>query len=175
MVAHQAAAGIQPEQQLARTPVLAIQPEQRECTGRLGIRAHAKHERGADEVLERLALPDERVGYELGADDRDGELGASHPLQRSEQTPPDRVFEQTPALVEGEELQAVPLAPHELRREHRDQPHDLLPHALGLRVLLSPRPRLGARQVTDTQVGDLALSDWREAHLGVGEAKLREA
>ena len=28
VVAHQAAAGIQPEQQLARTPVLAIQPEQ---------------------------------------------------------------------------------------------------------------------------------------------------
>ena len=59
-----------------------------------------------------------------------------------------------------------------MHREHRDQPHDLLADALGLRVLRAARPLLRPGQVADRQIGDLALPDRRQPHRGVGEAEL---
>ena len=119
-----------------RSPsVLGIQSEQRQRTRCLDLRAHAEHERRADQVLERLLLADQRVADQLRADDRHRQLRAPHPLQRCEQRAADRVGEQSPSLVEGEQLQTLALGAHQVEREHRDQTHDLLPDALGLRVV----------------------------------------
>ena len=175
VVAHQAATGVELEQEAARPRVVRVEAEQRQRARRLALGAHAEDERRTEQVLERLAFVDHRVGDQLGADDRHRQLGAPHPLQRGQQRPPDRVSEQPPALVEAEDLQPVALGAHQVHREHRDQADDLLADALGLRVFGAPRPRLRAGQVADRQVGDLVGADAREPRVGVGEAQLGEA
>ena len=169
VVAHQALAGAQLEQRAPQALVAGVEAEQAEGAASLGVRAHAEHEGGADEVVERLAV--ERVGHQLGADDGDGELGAPHTLQRGEQQPSGGVGQQSPALVEGEDLQALAFGGHEVHGEERQQPHDLLGDALGLRVVGARRPRLGGGQVAQRDVGDLAGADLGQGLVGAGEAQ----
>ena len=143
VVAEQAAAGVELEQ-AARSA-----RSSRSSPSSASARAASASERIPNTNVAPIRFssdsrsPTQRVGDELRADDRHRQLGAAHALQRGEQRPPDRVAEQPPALVEGEQLQPLALGAHQVHREHRDQAHDLLAHALGLRVLRARRARLG--------------------------------
>ena len=105
VVAQQAAPGVELEQALAHPPVLGSSPSS------ASARAASASERIPNTNVAPIRFssdsrsPSEGVADELRADDRHRQLGAPHPLQRGEQRAPDRVAEQPPALVEGEQLQ----------------------------------------------------------------------
>ena len=142
-------------------------PSNRNARAGLRLRAHPEHERRTEQVLERLALADERVRDELRADDRYRQLRAAHALQRGEQRagPTGSLSRRQPSSKENSFSRPRSDA-QQVHREHRDQPHDLLADALGLRVLRRGCPGWGAGQVADRQVGDLALADRRQPHRG---------